>query len=554
MYTDIASSWDIFRPARTQPFSASLEQCVQMVPQWMAQCMKYHADCSQSRPPFTPTRLLHVGSLDTDPVLVEGLSGSQRYIALSYCWGTKVTLTTTRATLPQHKRGLEWTTIPATFQDVILLARGLGINYVWIDAICIIQGDLDDWNHEAASMASVYTNAYLTVAPIFSTDAEAGIFRNVASVHAAFKLKDTDTVARSDDIYAREHLPTWKGFNNSPLQRRGWTFQEYLLSPRILCIQQSEVVWECASAEWCCCQLDHDVSSRHEMRAEILNLVRRRYEQPEVARQLVLTKETHSIARKLWSEIISSYSKKRLTKQTDRLVALAGIAEIVGQMTGSRYLAGLWEHDLMHSLLWECLSIEAEVWTPSQDYIAPSWSWASMECATTLLPLRSPALQSDLDCDLLEASCTLAGTGAFCAVSDGVVRLRCPVMAAIYKSEDTGRSSMLMFVQVVTVLEGCEVPSPDVPPPCQYFLSDKNRSSLYYKPLLDGDPVLCLLIRMKPSAINKYDFQPQILIVRNTSRLVNDEVAYERVGICAFVNANTVSWFAGTHPQALYIV
>ncbi|PVH86185.1 hypothetical protein DL98DRAFT_357004, partial [Cadophora sp. DSE1049] len=133
-------------------------------------CLTEHEACyfPPEDPPF-PTRVIDVGTLE-DPVIklfeTEGSHG--RWIALSYRWGPKAPSTprlkTTIATLPEFKNNIPWDLIPRVLQDAISVTRGLGIRYIWIDSFCIVQDWRADWEREAARMAGVYRDSYLTIA------------------------------------------------------------------------------------------------------------------------------------------------------------------------------------------------------------------------------------------------------------------------------------------------------------------------------------------------------------------------------------------------------
>jgi hypothetical protein len=97
--------------------------------------------------------------------LVQALRGQTgRYAALSYCWGASLPLTTTTTNLQAHQSAIGFDMLPQTLQDAILIVRWMGIEYIWIDCLCILQDSRKDWEHEAARMAHVYSNAYLTIA------------------------------------------------------------------------------------------------------------------------------------------------------------------------------------------------------------------------------------------------------------------------------------------------------------------------------------------------------------------------------------------------------
>lgn len=77
----------------------------------------------------------------------------------------------------------------------------------------------------------------------------------------------------------------------------------------------------------------------------------------------------------VWLQIISNYTERKLTFQSDILAAVAGVASILQAYLGDRYLAGLFEGDLLRSLLWRVTDPSV---ASSSSYGAPSWSWASL--------------------------------------------------------------------------------------------------------------------------------------------------------------------------------
>ena len=100
------------------------------------------------------------------------------YTTLSHCWGKKRIVTTTKATLGQRKLEVQWPRLSRTFQDAINITRALGIRYIWIDSLCIIQDDKEDWERESAKMAEIYSCSYLNLAATGSADGDGGCFFN----------------------------------------------------------------------------------------------------------------------------------------------------------------------------------------------------------------------------------------------------------------------------------------------------------------------------------------------------------------------------------------
>jgi len=161
---------------------------------WLGQCAHEHDQCSVigQDPMKLPTRVLDLNqlpkkdSMDTINSLrdrfTEGKcklveSGTHykgQYVALSYCWGKTLAFKTTTGNLQSHKDGFNFSLLPRTLQDAILMTRYLNLRYIWIDCLCIIQDDKADWEREAALMADVYSNAFLTIAAARASDSQEG--------------------------------------------------------------------------------------------------------------------------------------------------------------------------------------------------------------------------------------------------------------------------------------------------------------------------------------------------------------------------------------------
>ncbi|KAF1997096.1 HET-domain-containing protein, partial [Amniculicola lignicola CBS 123094] len=275
-----------------------------------------------------PTRVIDVGDANTSPRLYEPLPGTKAtYAALSYCWGSGRTFLTTQATYDRLKSGFTLAEMPKTCRDAVLIARSLGIPYIWIDQLCIIQDSSEDWNREAQRMCAVYENASVTFAGLDSPSSDIGLFLaspNRRTVTLDVNLPD----GRTSAIYVRKEYETGSlGFVHSALKSpedtkssvlvtRGWTLQEVTLSPRILWFTASEMAWSCLSHTGCECDP-------------------------------VLTTWMQ-----IWKELVMEFSKRDLTKQQDRLPALAGLAAAFQRKVKDQYLAGLWRNELATQLIW----------------------------------------------------------------------------------------------------------------------------------------------------------------------------------------------------------
>ncbi|KAF7898425.1 hypothetical protein EAF00_004871 [Botryotinia globosa] len=150
----------------------SVDDCVSTIHRCIEMCFNGHASCSaaSTNPLFFPTRLVDVGATRDSPVTlintceVSGLLGKgSPYASLSHCWGKLNVIRTLKSNFAQHQRGIYLENLPRTFQDAIRIVRALKIQYLWIDTLCIIQDDTEDWDKESVCMVGIYSNSYVNL-------------------------------------------------------------------------------------------------------------------------------------------------------------------------------------------------------------------------------------------------------------------------------------------------------------------------------------------------------------------------------------------------------
>lgn len=208
---------------------------------WLTTCNETHTGCMKRRKaksgskPFVPTRLLDIRGAPGAPMrVVETTKTEVRspYATLSHCWGPREFVRLLRTTEKQfvHEEGVPWDWLTKNFQQAVEVARVLEIEYIWIDSLCIVQGDNGDFAAEGALMHQVYRNSYCNIAIVDSEDEKGGLYRkrnpeDVAPVryqppprgNSAMFGSKTWRVLRSD-LYESELLKT-------KLYGRGWVFQ-----------------------------------------------------------------------------------------------------------------------------------------------------------------------------------------------------------------------------------------------------------------------------------------------------------------------------------------
>jgi len=201
-----------------------------------------------------PTRVLDVGQSPEDKIrLLETESTiDSRYICFSHCWGTKRPLVTTRDNIRSWKEAIAWHLIPKTFQDAIEYTRALKIRYLWIDSLCIIQDDIQDWQTQAGKMAEIYQNSFLVLAATASQDCESGLFPKRLPRRESHIIRGIDSSNQKYRIYVRKRTPHFCDRlcqndialeMNFPLMTRAWVYQERLLAPRVLHFCSNELIW-----------------------------------------------------------------------------------------------------------------------------------------------------------------------------------------------------------------------------------------------------------------------------------------------------------------------
>ncbi|KAI8958848.1 HET-domain-containing protein [Daldinia sp. FL1419] len=373
---------DIFKPSSDLETYTASERYLSQMKGWVDHCSEKHEICKSRLNDYLPTRVLDV-SRDQDYVFVYEPVETDKgpYTALSHCWGGTVPLMTRAETLDENKNGIIIESLPKTFQDAILVTRKLQCRYLWIDSLCIIQDSLEDWKNEASRMADVYGNSYVTIAATASNNSDGGLFYRhdiLDTQHTTERRLESGKLAAVSVRPALEHTPyfasTHYGLDPSiraPLLERSWCFQEYLLSPRVLSFTRWEMLWVCLSKRSCNCG-EYTEDTRELVSASDLKA---RFD-------IQLRGSSLQDLHRLWEDIIEAYLLKGISFDTDRLPALAGIAQPFHKMGLGRYVNGLWETTLLTDLFWEANAsfgmYHKIIAKRSTDREAPSWSWVSV--------------------------------------------------------------------------------------------------------------------------------------------------------------------------------
>lgn len=232
-----------------EPPKAGGDLQLKILRQWLKDCDDNHAKCRPSDTAPLPTRLIDVGDSGTPTMTLHETQkhDSMKYIALSHPWGDPPHFCTFTSNIEEYKQKIEFSKLPDTFQNAVTITRELGFRYLWIDSICIIQGDDGDFNTEAKRMEDVFSSAWCVLAASSAKGQSDGF------------LKKRDE--REYLSFVREGLPPFyvcrfvDDFNQHVLEgslnKRGWVLQERALAHRTIYFTNKQAYWECGGGVRC---------------------------------------------------------------------------------------------------------------------------------------------------------------------------------------------------------------------------------------------------------------------------------------------------------------
>jgi hypothetical protein len=316
------------RVAGLLPPSTHLEHNIAHIRTWLSACERDHSSCSMSSS-YTPLRLLDVGHENSETVKLVELSlppdKSTRYACLSHCWGQTRSKHTTRVdNLAANMTGIPVPELPKTFRDAIDVSRALQLRYLWIDSLCIVQNNESDWTRHVEVMASIYENAFVTLAAGASVNDDGGFFTVPPEDFTKPHLLNLDVGQQSYNVYVRRSIDhpdaRWPAGDVLPIMKRGWCFQERLLSRRFLCFGNKEVIWECRHEVACPCSM-----APGPFNPRAAGLTAQFRDCTAIKTQLSSSNTEHKT---LWRNLVSEYSSRQLTYPDDKLPALAGLASV----------------------------------------------------------------------------------------------------------------------------------------------------------------------------------------------------------------------------------
>ncbi|VBB81674.1 Putative protein of unknown function [Podospora comata] len=356
------------------PQNAGDDNSLKFINQHVDQCITSH-NCGGNNKvlPILPDRVIWVRANTPGRIqLVEPSGLRANYIALSYCWGpvSPDTYLTDAKNLESRKVGINYDELPPLLRDVVTCARALGIEYLWVDRLCIVQGDGGDFSTQAPKMGDIYGNATLTIAAASGESENDGILLERDSKAGPFSLdlelkgmgKLTLKVRRRTHKIGTENV----GGDYGRVSTRAWIWQERLLSSRTVFFTPRALKFEC-----------HQHS------------VWQGYAPSVVGNSWSTHVDLASSSHNAWLRLLTEFMKRNITHPSDRLPAIESVMKRIVRSTGWNPFWGVFEEKLVESLGWSAADLKTSSGQAScrmnPAHHAPTWSWASVDGEITFL-------------------------------------------------------------------------------------------------------------------------------------------------------------------------
>lgn len=318
-------------------------------------------------PEYLPTRLLDVG--------VEGISEPRlvpttllrdttpsstpiKYATLSYCWGSKEEasqqLITTQSNFDSYCTRIPENQLTPVIKDAIRVCRAIDIKYLWVDALCIIQRDIEDWDRESEMMGMVYCHSYLTIVPLCSNSCLEGFLKprpSDATIYFQSTIHDhikgsfwmyechNDTDLNFGKGTRKIPDPRWRDESHSKWPERGWTYQEQNFASRLLLFGKSMLHFVCETEST---SESGFVTQGPNALGGFQGFLAMAYSEDR-------SEETKCLASDLWTTI-NTVNRRQYTYETDIFPSISGIAKACDAILEDTYLAGLWKRNLHYEL------------------------------------------------------------------------------------------------------------------------------------------------------------------------------------------------------------
>ena len=340
-------------------------------------------------------------------------------------------------------------------------------------------------------MGDIYGNAVLTISATNASHVGFGCLNDRPPTRI-FKNRLKHSAGDPTQILVREPnshinlIASPRAEEDAPLHRRAWTAQERFLSTRILHFTAGELVWECASSASCECGHMDTVATP-----------RLRFEKASLAK-LSLDERARA-----WDELaLESYQNRHLSQEKDRFPALSGLAQRFYADGLGKYVAGLWSNYALSMLLWE-----VKTGKKSADYVAPSWSWASVQGKLTRNDAIAP--NGDFEAKFEEVECEYASNDKYGAIKDASITITTPIAEALLSTGGHHSDMMILFNAHVRA----------------FFVRDSDEDGVLF-----GEKIKCAFLR---GLTTRGKYVEGLILVQIAS-----SAAFRRIGIAHLTKAS----------------
>ena len=314
-----------------------------------------------------PTRVVDVQDLC---LYISHANEIAEYVCLSYCWGGPQSVLTTKENMEAHTQSLPYKDLPLTLRDAIDVTRQLGIRYLWIDALCIIQDSPEDKAIEIGKMGDIYYNSTVTIAAATASSVNQG-FLQTRSRDVGFNLKFYVDDYTTGEITLLAEVSSYDP--QDPLNTRAWVLQESILPNKQIIYSQRDILLVQQGVK-----AKSIGSSPRLMGQSIPAAMDLRVLSPQYMDRFDSPVQFKRVCTEQWKRIVRDLTDRSITDPEDRLPAVGGIAQILQKFWGDddKYVVGMWQANLIQYLTW---LVRDNTRPRPKTYRAPSWSWAAVD-------------------------------------------------------------------------------------------------------------------------------------------------------------------------------
>ncbi|KAI1190109.1 HET-domain-containing protein [Nemania serpens] len=454
------------------------------------------------------------------------------FAILSYCWGGSQPIQLTRATLALGQ-GYPITILPKTLADAAWFTHQTGLEYLWIDALCIFQDDADDKGREIPRMRQYYGDATVTLCAASAETCSSGFLIDPPPpedpTNYVFGPVELGVKTTSGEMSTIQAVKEADYFNlhreREPIVRRGWTLQESLLSRRMLIFSSHHLYFTCRVANASCGGREPLLKSR------VIGMYQSRV--PGIHTISSLQRLFPVVS--TWDKVVYEYTQRLLGFPEDKLLAISAMAASLVRTAKEeralefRYCAGMmfdlegkdwgWKGELLWTVTQPATPLGTDVLSSP-----PSWSWASLQAPIHRWQARVDNFPDEDSIRLLDLNAPLADErNPFGAVNGGVIRL----MARTRSLSTIDRAECNVAVTRNTVLK-------------EKAFDDSTRSALVLRPdtmevddmiASGGERILLVELIATRSNSNLSPYYPAGLLIVRLNGNSDKEDRYRRVGI-----------------------